>query len=390
MNFIVISPHFPANFEQFSVSLSNNGITTLGIGDKAYDELTPSLRTALHEYYRVDDMEYYDQMYRAVAYFAFKYGKIDRLESHNEYWLFQDAKLRTDFNIPGYKSDEMDKIKYKSKMKQVFLSHDIPVALGKVFQTAEEGWNLLEQFGYPVIVKPDSGVGASDTYKISTPEDFTDFLTKRNPDVTYFMEEFIKGDIITFDGLTDQNGRVVFYSSLVYQEPALDTVHRTGDMYFYETRDIDADLYELGMKSVAAFDIRERFFHFEFFRTADDKLYALEINCRPPGGPSIDLMNHAHQLSLFEEYAHIVKENKFYGDSTCPYYSVYISRSNKQDYRYDLDNIKQKYGDELKEIQHVPGVFAEIMGDVGYIFNTETKEQMHEIIEFVGALKMQA
>ncbi len=43
MNFIVISPHFPANFEQFSVSLSNNGITTLGIGDKAYDELTPSL-----------------------------------------------------------------------------------------------------------------------------------------------------------------------------------------------------------------------------------------------------------------------------------------------------------------------------------------------------------
>ena len=27
----------------------------------------------------------------------------------------------------------------------------------------------------------------------------------------------------------------------------------------------------------------------------------------------------------------------------------------------------------LKEIQHVPGVFAEIMGDVGYIFNTETE-----------------
>lgn len=101
-------------------------------------------------------------------------------------------------------------------------------------------------------------------------------------------------------------------------------------------------------------------------------------------------MNHAHQLSLFEEYAHLVKENKLYGDSTCPYYSVYISRSNKQDYRYDLAEIKQKYGAELKEIQHVPGVFAEIMGDVGYIFNTETKEQMHAIIEFVGALKTQA
>ena len=32
-----------------------------------------------------------------VAFLIFKYGPIDWLESNNEYWLEQDAKLRTDF-----------------------------------------------------------------------------------------------------------------------------------------------------------------------------------------------------------------------------------------------------------------------------------------------------
>lgn len=386
MNFIVISPHFPENFEQFSIRLNANGATTLGIGDHPYDQLSKELKEALTEYYKVDDMEDYAQMYRAVAYFAFKYGKIDRLESHNEYWLLQDARLRTDFNIPGYKNEDMDVIKYKSKMKEVFSKNAIPVAKGHVFTTKEEAKKILSELGYPVIIKPDDGVGASDTYKITNEKEFLKFF-KTKHDCPYFMEEFIEGDIVTFDGLTDQSGKIVFYSSLVYQEPALETVSRTGDMYFYETREVPKDLFELGTKCVSAFDIRERFFHFEFFKTKTGKLIALEINCRPPGGPSIDLMNHAHELSLFDEYAHIVLEDRFYGTSECPYYSVYISRSSKQPYYYSEQEIKQKYRANLKEIQQVPGVFAEVMGDIGYIFNTKTKAEMFEIIKDLGKVK---
>ena len=29
------------------------------------------------------------------------FGRIDWLESNNEYWLERDARLRTDFNIPS-------------------------------------------------------------------------------------------------------------------------------------------------------------------------------------------------------------------------------------------------------------------------------------------------
>ena len=112
MNFIFISPNFPHTYWQFCDRLRRNGINVLGIGDCPYDDLEPALKGALTEYYRVSSLEDYDQVYRAVAFFAFRYGRIDWIESMNEYWLEQDARLRTDFNIhTGIREDRIGFIK---------------------------------------------------------------------------------------------------------------------------------------------------------------------------------------------------------------------------------------------------------------------------------------
>ena len=120
-NFILISPNFPDNFAPFATRLKEQGIQTLGIADSPYEELSKILKDSLTEYYRVDNMEDYDQVYRAVAYFAHKYGRIDRIESHNEHWLALDAKLRTDFNVLGYQISDIPTIRQKSKMKEIWL-----------------------------------------------------------------------------------------------------------------------------------------------------------------------------------------------------------------------------------------------------------------------------
>ena len=95
MNFIFISPNFPHTYWNFCDRLKKNGVNVLGIGDAPYDGLEDGLKGALTEYYKVDSLENYDQVFRAVAFFSFKYGKIDWIESLNEYWLEQDAQLRT-------------------------------------------------------------------------------------------------------------------------------------------------------------------------------------------------------------------------------------------------------------------------------------------------------
>ena len=71
-------------------------------------------------------MEDYGEMFRAGAFFSFKYGKIDFLESNNEYWLAQDARLRTDFHIvSGKLEEEIAWIRNKSKMKEIYIKNGI-------------------------------------------------------------------------------------------------------------------------------------------------------------------------------------------------------------------------------------------------------------------------
>ena len=160
MNFIFISPAFPTNYYNFCDRLKRNGVTVLGIGDTPYQELKQAVRDSLTEYYKVNSLESYDEVYRAVAFFAFKYGKIDFLESNNEYWLRQDAKLRTDFNIPGAKLDAVISFTSKSLMKDYYIQAGIPVARYIFCNSFEEDMKFIAEVGYPVVVKPNVGVGA--------------------------------------------------------------------------------------------------------------------------------------------------------------------------------------------------------------------------------------
>ncbi|WP_439242764.1 MULTISPECIES: ATP-grasp domain-containing protein [unclassified Lonepinella] len=383
LNFVMISPHFPTNFETFAVRMKEKGINTLGIADTPYEQLSENLRNSLTEYYRVDNMEDYDQVYRAVGHFAHKYGRIDRVESHNEYWLELDAKLRTDFNVFGYKNDDMLAIKTKAQMKEVFRKTGLKVAKGQVFHDDDEARKLAKKLKFPVIIKPNSGVGASDTYKIKSAEELEAFFGYKNSHVEYIMEEFIDGDIVTFDGLTDHEGNIVFYASLEYSEAVLDTVEKDGDMFYYVPREIAPELIALGKQCVEAFGVRERFFHFEFFRTKKTgEFLPLEINCRPPGGLTIDMWNYANDFDVFAEYANVVKENKFHSHITHPWNVVYISRKANQNYAHSIEQVCEKFAQNIISVQTVPGVFAKIMGEHGILARADSIEKMREIVQF--------
>ena len=132
MNFVFLSPHFPPNYYKFALALKNHGVTVLGLADESYDSLRPELKSVLAEYYRVNNMHNYDELVRALGYFTHRHGKLDRLDSHNEYWLETEARLRTDFNIYGIRSDQIDRIKRKSRMRETFLRAGIKAARGRV------------------------------------------------------------------------------------------------------------------------------------------------------------------------------------------------------------------------------------------------------------------
>ena len=202
-NFVFISPNFPDSYWQFCMELKKNGMRVLGIGDCPYFELRQELRDCLEDYFKVSSLENYDEVYRAVAFLTYKFGKIDWLESNNEYWLERDAKLRTEFNITtGPQVGDMRRIKYKSAMKEYYAEAGIPTARYHLVDTYEGCAAFAATIGYPVIVKPDNGVGASNTYRLHNDEELRWFMADKD-DTVYIMEEFVNGEVRTYDGIVD-------------------------------------------------------------------------------------------------------------------------------------------------------------------------------------------
>ena len=222
MNFVFISPSFPVAYRYFCMRLADNGVTVLGIGDCPYEDLHPELRDALTEYYKVDTLENYDQVFRAVAYFSYRHGKIDWIESNNEYWLEQDARLRTEFNVTtDLKADQIEKFKSKTLMKKYYKKAGVPTARYLAVTDLKAALKFTAKVGYPVVVKPDNGVGASATYKLRSDADMDAFFAAK-PDVPYLMEEFIPGEVTTYDGVCDSQGQVLFAASHISPDSIMD------------------------------------------------------------------------------------------------------------------------------------------------------------------------
>lgn len=383
MNYLLVSPNFPISQEFFAKGLKEKGINVLGVGSESYDALSQTLKDNLVEYFRVNDLEDYEEVFRAVAFLTYKHGKIDRIESNNEYWLELDARLREDFNVYGVKPKQLELTKYKSKMKTMFKEAGARVAKGYAANNKEELNGILKKLELPLIAKPDNGVGSANTYKLLTQRDVEEFINEWNEKVSYFFEEFVEnGGLCTYDGLINQHGDIVFETSFIYTQPTLDLVNNELDYANIIEPNIDPKLKELGQRIVYKFGMRERFFHIEFFRLPDGEYIALEYNNRIAGGTCIDLYNYSYNISLYEIYADVVLDKKI-KDIVTNKYTLSLSRRNRYQYKNSLEDIKAKYSYSIRMITTVPEVFSAAMGNTIIIISVENKEQITEVMNYV-------
>lgn len=382
MNYVSFSPNFPPNYYPFCVNLRKMGANVLGLADTPYNELHAELKSSLVEYYRVTNALHYDELVRALGYFTHRYGKIDRLESHNEFWLESDARLRTDFNIPGFHIQDMPKVKRKSEMKKVYIQAGIPAARGKVLHNPWKVRALIDEIGFPIVGKPDIGVGANRTYLINNLAELDAFFENK-PNEDYIFEEFIRGDILTFDGLTNQKGEIVFYSSMKYSLPVMDVVNTGKEIWYYIDREIPEDLEQAGRKLVAAYNLRERFFHFEFFRAEDGRIVGLEVNMRPPGGLTTDMWNYANDIDIYREYANVVVNNRFDAEITRPYYCAYVGRRLNRSYLHSNEEVLSELSGMIIHHEPISGIFAAAIGDFAYLLRSPELGELAEMADWI-------
>ena len=382
-NFVFISPNFPTNYWKFCRELKNNGFDVLGIGDCPYDELAPELKDSLTEYYWVHSLKNYDEVYRAVALYAFKYGKIDFIDSNNEYWLELDARLRTDFNVcSGFKNEDMARIKYKSGMKPYYKKAGIVTARYCMVTSFEACKKFISKVGYPVIVKPDNGVGANDTWKLACDDDLRNFLNEKPP-VEYIMEEFVEAEVNSYDAIINSHGEPVFETGNVTPMSIMDIVNTNGNSIYYIVNELAPDVRDAGRRTVKAFGVKSRFVHFEFFRLTKDQylgkkgdVIALEVNMRPCGGFSPDMMNYANSTDVYKIWADMIAYDSTLVPTGEKFYCAYAGRRDGKPFMYSEGDIERKYAANLKAVDRIPDALAAAMGNTMYLANFKTRGEM--------------
>ena len=394
MNFIFISPHFPQTYWQFCAGLRANGVNVLGIADTNYENLSWELRQNLTDYYKVHNLENYEEMYRAVAFYAHRYGKIDWIESNNEYWLEQDACLRTDFNVTtGIQNDHIAAIKNKSEMKKYYALGGIPTA--RQIKGAEGEAKIkafVKKTGYPVIAKPDNGMGAGGTSKICNEAELKAWLDAHSADRGYFViEEFITGLLVSYDAIYNSQGEPVFENNTVFPTPIMEIVHGNLETCYWTNKTVPAKLAAIGRRTVKAFGIKSRFVHLEFFQLDRDReglgkkgdYVGLEVNMRPPGGYTPDMMNFAHSTSVYQIWADMVAFDEARKPLGEQFYCAYAGRRDGRSYKHSHQEILDKYGSVMSMCERVPDALADDLCNQAYIVRLQNKSEIDTFFKFV-------
>ena len=391
MNFVYISPNYPRTYWNFCDRLHKSGVNVLGIGDAPYDSLEEELKEALTEYYMVDSMEDYDQLFRAVAFFSFKYGKIDWIESNNEYWLRPDAQLRTDFNIrTGVQADEVSHFRSKSEMKLYFRIANVPSPRQIKVTNLEAAKAFVATVGYPVIAKPDIGRGGTDMHKLEDEEELKLFFAAK-PKEDFVMEEFVEGDICSYDAIIDSNGDPLFESKTTW--PALaESVTRQKEMYCYVVAGVPEQIRRYGRAACKAFGVRSRFVHLEFCHMTKAKkdvgevgdYVILEVNMRPAEGYLGDMINWAHSTDVYQIWADMITiDANVLSSPKGDHFCVLASRRDQYNYAHSRDDIFSKYGRAIMQEDRVSAGRAAILGNTVYIAKLPDKPAVLEFVNYV-------
>lgn len=384
MNLIFLSPAFPPTAPDFCAALAARGVRVLGIGE---EELRPELAAAcgLTHYVHEPRMGEYQVLHDTVKALRERFGPIERVDSNGEHWLVAEAKLRDDFAIPGLSGAVLAQQRSKLGMAALFAQADVAYPPTVSAQDATAVRALAKRYGYPLVFKPEYGSGAVDTFTV-TSEGELDVALEQEP-FDKVVQPFIEGRIVTYDGLADRDGEIVFSASHVYDRGIMQVRRTHADGYYYSQRELPPGLEAVGRRSVAAFGLRERFFHVEFFQHPDGNFTALEMNLRPPGGFTTDMMNAAGPLDVYALWATVISGGAVTPIPFAPkYHTAHAGRRAGRHYAFSSEELRDKLGTTLLRERGVPPAFAATMGDAAFLLRHSSLPELQAAIAAVQAL----
>jgi len=311
MRVVFLSPRYPPEMRQFTRGLAEVGAQVFGVGDGSPD---PELRQWLSGYLEVPSLLNEEDVIERVHNWL-RGHSIDRVLANWEPLVMTAARLNERLGLPGMSTDAVHGFRDKQVMKERVAAAGVRVPRAVRVTSIADVWSAMEVTGFPAIIKPISGAGSADTYKVESRAELERVLPQMRHVAEAICEEFIDGEEFTYDTVCI-DGTPVYESVTQYFPNALEMrSHEWISPVMLSVRDLDQPHIkagiELGRKALSALGMGDGMTHLEWFRTASGEVVFGEVACRPGGACVVDLMNYTSDIDLFREWARVVTQHRF-------------------------------------------------------------------------------
>jgi carbamoylphosphate synthase large subunit len=378
MNVIFVEPFFPSNQRQFARALAEAGATVIGIGEYPVDAFDDQLKGWLYHYEQVRSVTDVPAMTAAVRWVQGKLW-VDRLEATVEAHIMSTAQVREACTIPGTSVHTAWLCRDKPSMKEALRSAGVPTAASAAVASAAEAHAFAGAVGFPLILKPRSGAGASGTVRVDSAAELDHALGVfggQGVD-SIAVEEFIEGhegfyDTVAVDGHVSLDFASHYYPNVL---EAMRT--RWISPEFISTNRIDsapeyASLREMGQRVIGALGIGTSATHMEWF-SGPRGLKFSEIGCRPPGVGAWDLYSAGNDLDLYRQWADAIVHGGTSAPASRRFASGIVALRPSQDGVISgysgVEELQRQYGEWVIDA-HLPPPGTPTQGvEAGYMAN---------------------
>ena len=398
MHVLFVAPHFPSYQRHFVRAMHSVGAKVTGIGEASLAQLDGELKSWLHGYEQVPSVVDEQAMLDAVRRVQ-RREWVDRLEVTIEAHILPLARVREATKIPGLSVKAAILCRDKPMMKEHLRQHDIPCAQSAGVSSVDEAVKFVRAVGYPIIVKPRAGAGASGTSRCDNDEQLAAALREAGVDKgqSVAVEEYIEGHEGFYDTMSIQGVPVLEFVSHYYPNVLEAMRHRWISPYIVSTNRLDASGYDevkaMGRKVITTMGLETTATHMEWFFGPKGLKFS-EIGARPPGVGQWDVYAAGNDIDIYREWANSVVHGRIEHKPSRRFASGIIALRPDRDGRilgYEgVLEVQQKFGQYITKAHlPTPGTPTQPI-EAGYMANAWIQmrhpdyDAMREIFEVIG------
>lgn len=399
MNIIFVEPSFPYNQREFVRALHAAGATVIGIGERPASHLGDELKTWMSDYVQVSSVVHEPSMLQAVKAIQASGVWVDRLEATVEAHIMAAAAVREATGIVGTSVETAFLCRDKPAMKDALRKAGIPCAQSTRASSPQDARDFADAVGYPLIIKPPAGAGASATYRVTNAQVLEQVILESGlaDGRAVAVEEFIEGhegylDTLTINGQIGHEFITHYYPNVLtamrerWISPQMVTTNRITAAGYAEVRQMARDVNRV-------LNIGTSATHMEWFAGPKGLRFS-EIGCRPPGVGQWDVYSAANDFDLYFEWAHALVHGSTHTAPSRRYAAGMIALRPQADGRVTgysgVGEIYDKYADAIVAA-HLPDAGTPTQPvEGGYMANAWLRlrhpdyDRLREILNDVG------